>query len=139
MTIDGKMKTPEIKKPETITAAELQEIKTLLLKEEERLLEELNKIGVPNPKVDGDFEAQIKDIGTDESDDVSEVEQYALDKSLETTLEKSLRDVRKALNAIENKSYGTCKYCGQPINIERLKARPTSSSCISCKTKLKAS
>jgi DnaK suppressor protein len=51
-------------------------------------------------------------------------------------LEKQLRDTNKALASIEDGSYGTCKHCGEPINEQRLIARPTSTSCIECKKKL---
>ena len=31
---------------------------------------------------------------------------------------------------------GICKYCDQPIDEKRLRARPTSGACISCKKTL---
>ena len=52
-------------------------------------------------------------------------------------LEKELRDVNKSLDRITKDKYGICNHCGNPIEEERLKIRPTSSSCVSCKKKLK--
>ncbi len=49
------------------------------------------------------------------------------------TLEKTLEDIESALKRIEDGSYGICKYCNNPIEEKRLLARPTSSSCLSCK------
>lgn len=46
--------------------------------------------------------------------------------------------IRKALLAIEDGSYGICEECEEPIGIERLKARPVTSYCITCKTKQEA-
>lgn len=121
-----------------LTKKDLAEIKTSLEAEKENLEKELAKFAKKNPKVEGDYDAEYQDVGNDTSDDVSEVEQYSLDLSLEHTLEKALRDVNKALTGIKNGSYGICKYCKQPISVKRLKARPTSSSCIACKTRLKS-
>ncbi len=46
--------------------------------------------------------------------------------------------IRKALLAIEDGSYGICEECEEPIGIERLKARPVTSYCITCKTRQEA-
>lgn len=67
-------------------------------------------------------------------DDVSEkVSAYADEVSLIGELETQLRDVEKALASVAKGDYGVCKYCGKDIDTKRLEARPSSSSCISCK------
>lgn len=38
-----------------------------------------------------------------------------------------------ALKRIEDGEYGTCEECGEPIGVERLKARPVTTLCIDCK------
>ncbi|KVD80657.1 conjugal transfer protein TraR [Burkholderia sp. ABCPW 14] len=43
-----------------------------------------------------------------------------------------LRDVDAALQRIARRSYGSCADCGQPIEYERLLARPTALRCASC-------
>ncbi|MBP9762032.1 TraR/DksA C4-type zinc finger protein [Patescibacteria group bacterium] len=68
-----------------------------------------------------------------EDDNAEEVSTYADELSLAGELETQLRDVIKALEAIEKGTYGTCKYCGKDIDLKRLEARPHSSSCVSCK------
>lgn len=128
---------PKTKK-NTLSKADLKEIETKLLAEKKHLENELNKIATKNPKVKNDYNAKFEDIGTDESESVTEVEQYSLGLSLEVTLEKALRDVEKALASLKKGTYGLCKYCKQPIDKKRLLARPTSTSCITCKTKLKS-
>ena len=127
-----------MKNKSSLSKKDLAEIKKQLKKEKKNLETELKKFAIQNPHNKEDYEAKFEDIGSDESDNVSEVEKYSLDLSLEKTLEKSLRDVNKSLANIKKGQYGLCKYCKQPINAARLKARPTSSSCISCKTKLKS-
>ena len=66
-----------------------------------------------------------------------EVADYVDNLSIEKTLENELRDVESALKRIENGEYGICKYCQKPIDTDRLKARPESSSCVQCKNAIK--
>jgi DnaK suppressor protein len=125
-------------KNKKLTKSELEEIKNKLTEELGHLEEELSKIANVNPHNPDDYEAKFEDYGDDESDSASEVVKYGLNLTLEKTLEKSLKDVRKSLERIKGGEYGTCKYCNEPIGLKRLQARPTSSACISCKTKLKS-
>ena len=46
-----------------------------------------------------------------------------------------IKKIKKSLNDIETGDYGICDDCGEDIASERLKARPVTSFCISCKTK----
>jgi DnaK suppressor protein len=46
-----------------------------------------------------------------------------------------IKKIKNSLEDIENGDYGMCEDCGEDISIERLKARPVTSFCISCKTK----
>ena len=45
-----------------------------------------------------------------------------------------LAAVEKALQRVEDGSYGTCARCGQPIAPGRLAARPTAETCTACAT-----
>ena len=51
---------------------------------------------------------------------------------------KLIKKVKKALERIENGTFGICESCGEEISIERLKARPVTTQCIDCKTKEEA-
>ena len=44
-----------------------------------------------------------------------------------------INKVRLALERIDNGTYGECETCGEPIALERLKARPVTTKCIDCK------
>ena len=46
--------------------------------------------------------------------------------------------IEKSLEAIDDGTYGICENCEEPIAIARLKARPVTSYCITCKTKQEA-
>ncbi len=43
--------------------------------------------------------------------------------------------IKKALNRIEDHTFGICEGCGRKIDIERLKSRPFAEYCIVCKTR----
>lgn len=46
---------------------------------------------------------------------------------------KLLSKIDEAFARIEDGSYGRCEECGGEIGIERLKARPVTTLCITCK------
>lgn len=43
------------------------------------------------------------------------------------------KKLKKTLAMIDTEDYGMCEECGEGISFERLRARPTSTMCISCK------
>jgi DnaK suppressor protein len=47
---------------------------------------------------------------------------------------KLLGKIEEAFARIDDGSYGRCEECGGEIGIERLKARPVTTLCISCKS-----
>ena len=44
----------------------------------------------------------------------------------------TLADVERALEKLEDGTYGICDSCGEPIGEERLEAIPWATLCISC-------
>ncbi|MBC8200001.1 MAG: RNA polymerase-binding protein DksA [Desulfobacteraceae bacterium] len=51
---------------------------------------------------------------------------------------KLIKKIKKALDRIDNGTFGICEKCGEDISIKRLKARPVTTQCIECKTKEEA-
>jgi DnaK suppressor protein len=47
---------------------------------------------------------------------------------------KLILKIKKALEKIEDQTFGICEICGEEIQIERLKLRPVTELCIACKT-----
>jgi DnaK suppressor protein len=47
---------------------------------------------------------------------------------------KLINKIKKALEKIEDGSFGFCEVCGEPIEFKRLEARPVTTHCIECKT-----
>lgn len=111
----------------------IEEMKQLLLTEKEQVEKELAKFAHQNPQARDDFDANFPEFGDEEDDNVQEVQQYAVNRALEETLEKKLRDIDSALKRIDDGTYGICKYTGEPIDERRLRARPTSSSSVAAK------
>ena len=46
---------------------------------------------------------------------------------------KLINKVRKAMEKIEDETFGFCEVCGEPIDFKRLEARPVTTHCIECK------
>jgi len=114
----------------------VKEMKEILLTEKGKLEQELSKFAHRKTGSSVDYDADFPDFGDDEDENATEVATYSNNLSLESELEKALRDVMNGLKRIEDTSYGTCKYCKSEIAEARLRARPTSTSCIACKKTL---
>ena len=106
-----------------------EKMKAVLEQEQVRLEKELAALG-------GTDVAYPDTGGNSDDDNAAEITEYADEVSLSDRLKTELRDTIKALESIAKGTYGKCKYCGNEIDIKRLEARPTSSSCIDCKKSL---
>ena len=51
---------------------------------------------------------------------------------------KLIRKIQRSLENLEYGAFGICEMCEKEIAIERLKARPVTTHCIECKTKMEA-
>jgi len=114
----------------------IKKIEKQLLAEEERLEKELSQFTKKNPHNASDYDAEFPTLGDKDDENAAEVALYSDNLTLERTLESSLRDVKDALKRIKDGTYGICRYCGKSIDRRRLEARPVSSTCMECKTKL---
>jgi len=111
----------------------IKEMEENLMAEKQRLEKELAEFATQNPKNAEDFDAKFPNMGDKEDENAEEVNTYSTNLALERTLESNLRDAEKALERIKKGDYGICKYCSKEIGDKRLRARPSSSSCIECK------
>ncbi|MEI6288354.1 MAG: TraR/DksA C4-type zinc finger protein [bacterium] len=118
----------------------LKQIKAQLEAKKEELIKDLESVGSRSAGGTNNFDATFPDYDDSASieDSALEVADYAKNLSLERDLEKELGDVEKSLKKIEAGTYGKCSHCGKAIEIERLKIRPESGSCVACKQKLKS-
>ena len=46
--------------------------------------------------------------------------------------QRELSDIDRALERLQDGTYGVCAHCGKPIAPERLAARPSAATCIDC-------
>jgi DnaK suppressor protein len=116
---------------------QIEQIKKQLLERREKIEKELRRIADKETSVDEiDYTTRYPNIGDDIDDNAEEVTEYDQNLAIERTLEMSLRDIKSALQRIEKGTYGICKYCKKDIDVKRLKARPVSSSCMSCKLRI---
>lgn len=118
--------TKEVNK---IDAKVIEEIKRGLVEQKNQILKDLKDIST-------DEKVKFPDYGDKPDENAQEIGEYTTNLATDKVLEASIKDIDSALARIEDGSYGTCKYCGLPIDEKRLLARPVASACVPCKTKL---
>jgi DnaK suppressor protein len=121
-----------------IKKEEIAEIKKQLLERKKQIEKDLEAISREDEHEADDRSAKFPEYGDKADENAQEISDYSTSIVTQKVLEKSLEDVSKALKKIEDGTYGICKYCKSPISPKRLKARPTASSCIVCKTELQS-
>lgn len=103
------------------------------LEEEKKLLEEeLVKVGRKNPDNLSDWEATETEKDTSQADEnttADDIETYEENRAILNTLETRYQDIEKALAKIEDKTYGLCQVCQEEIDVERLEANPSATTC----------
>lgn len=92
--------------------------KQTLLAEQKRLEDELTEM------------KKFPDYGDTEDDNIMEVETFEENLGMEKGLLEHLRDVKVALQKIENGNYGLCEINNQPIEEERLESLPAARLCV---------
>lgn len=119
-----------------MTQETLEKIKKDLLARKEQIEKELASFAKKDDFVKDNYRSEFPDFGDKEDENAEEIATYTDNLSVEFSLEKTLRDINKTLERIEDGTYGKCAYCGKEISEDRLLARPTSSACVDCKEKL---
>jgi RNA polymerase-binding protein DksA len=112
------------------TTAELDEIKTNLIADRERLAAELvaTETGIAD---------LVRDSGDGAGDDVADAGSKTFEREQEMSIADNARDLllqtERALQRLESGTYGTCESCGGPIGKARLQAFPRATMCLACK------
>jgi DnaK suppressor protein len=79
-------------------------------------------------------DSAVENIGQgDEGDLASSEVNLSLSLRLQERETQLLIKIDHALGKIEEGSFGLCEQCEEELNVNRLKARPVASLCISCK------
>jgi DnaK suppressor protein len=107
---------------QTLTPAQRDELKTLLLKHQAELQQEMeqNRENLSPPTADQG--------GMVQRNVAREVDQALTDMDAE-----DLTRIDRALKAMADGSYGECGECGCAIPFERLKIEPQTEHCVTCK------
>ena len=75
---------------------------------------------------------------------IDPVDQASLEITRDFTLRirdresRLIEKISQSLIRIEEGTFGICDMCGEEISIQRLKARPVTNFCISCKNKMES-
>ena len=110
----------------------LNKIKKQLIKEKECLEKELSGLARKGKR---GLRFMIKNFGSKDDDHVASVATLDSELSVGNNLEKSLREVDKALQNVEKGKYGICEICGKDIPKPRLKVFPAAVTCVACERK----
>lgn len=102
------------------------------LRDEKALLEkELLEVARKNPDREGDWEAVPEEHDTvyEENTAGDSIDEYESNNAIVNSLEPKLREIKEALQRIEEGTYGVCRVCGEEIESDRLEANPAASTC----------
>jgi len=101
-------------------------LKTKLEEEFSKVVADLQTIATQNP-VTGDWVSipASEEIGNADENIVADVtEEWNSRRALMTQLETRYLNIKRALEKMENGTYGNCEISGEPIEDERLMANP---------------
>lgn len=104
------------------------------LREERATLErELETVGRKNPANQADWEpkpSKMDILPSDDSDVADSIEAYEDNAGILKQLEIRFNEVGRALERIENGTYGFCEIDKKPIEAKRLEANPAATTCL---------
>jgi len=112
---------------------QIQRYADLLTEERLRLQTSLARVyseavqNTPEQSGEGTARTHLADLGTDS------YEQSA-DLGLAEQISRTIADIDRALDRIEEGTYGVCQGCSKAISIERLEAIPSAARCAPCQS-----
>lgn len=114
------------------TSAELKVVRAALAKELVRLTTEL-------AAVEHEMDALIRESGEGAGDDQADAGTKTFEREHEMSLVINARDMvlqtERAIERIDDKTYGRCEECGNSIGKARLQVFPRATLCMLCKQK----
>lgn len=115
----------------SLDKSKLEKFKLMLEEEQTKIRKELESFASPSDNPD-DYKTRHDELGTHKDESATEVEEYVDNLSVESNLEQRLKDVKNALQKIEDGTYGKCEECGEEIREERLEIYPSAKKCMNC-------
>lgn len=111
---------------------QISALKSALLAEKEDLIRRLDQndhFDIENSQIKESL-GDLSNYDNHPADHGSELFEREKDIALNEHEEEHLQDILRALEAIEQGTYGLCEICSQAIPLERLQALPTATRCI---------
>lgn len=105
------------------TAKDMEKIKEVLLKRKQQLQEDLSLLQEDGP---------VDDQSQDAADQANSSALETLKTSLQNNELEEYRMITKALDMIEDGTYGECVDCEQSISERRLMSYPNATRCLAC-------
>ncbi len=109
-----------------------EKFKKILIEEEKIVSNQLKSIAVQNSSDLNDWIPKI-DLDSDglagEGEDAVQTTIYQERVGLVAGLETRYNNIKKALDSINNGTYGVCLLCGKKIELDRLNANPAAKTC----------
>jgi DnaK suppressor protein len=106
-------------------AKDLQFFKELLLQQRSEILNKADSFHT---------DSIIESAGSGDEGDLAVSElNLSMSLRLQERQTQLLQKIDHALAKIDEGSFGLCEQCEEPLNINRLKARPVATLCIACK------
>ena len=93
---------------------------------------ELRTVGRENPDAPGQWEPVVKDVdqtATEQDELADKFEELEENTDILNALQMRWRNIKRALQKIEDGSYGICEISGKDIELERLEANPAARTC----------
>ena len=112
---------------------ELEEFKDLIIIKRNKAIKELEESkkrtddARNNNSVNAIYSSHMADASTDQQE--MEKNYYWMDRE-----KKFIQYLNRALEMVENGTFGICTVCGELINKERLEEVPHTSNCFKCKS-----
>lgn len=112
-------------------AIDTEHFRTELLKERERVQAALANLRESHP---GSLDDEVEEVAATADNHLGDTATATLGREIDYTLGENsgqvLAEIERALQRIEDGTYGTCTVCGKEIGAERLEAYPWASLCI---------
>lgn len=116
-------------KAESIDKKQYSEFRKFLEDRKNTLLQHIENVGAELSYLDQSRPPELSEEAQEEAAAISL-------KALDERERQELEDILLAIEKLDNKTYGTCDNCEEPIAMARIKYLPSVRYCISCQTKM---
>ncbi len=116
-------------KAESIDKRQYPKFRKLLEERKNILLQHIENVGAELSYLDQSRPPELSEEAQEEAAAISL-------KAMDAREREELEDIVLAIEKLDDKTYGTCDNCEEPIGLARINFLPSVRYCISCQTKL---